>query len=273
MRSLSRFIKREYAELRNSDRKRRLQRQLSRYFNRPLRLQRAGSRGRDSIFLVRDKQVIIGAIRLCNPFLRRKPLSPDMPFVTLSDPLRLEREWQCYQQAAQAGLTPLPLWRDRDALMCEFLPGWRLSTLLARDPLRFWTLLCRASITLAAVHNLGITHMDASLANIIIDEDETRCRLIDFEYGPVANLDFAQQKAYDHLRLLESSIKFMPPGEEFCADGWLEELERLLSDEVRRVDIRPLVPAIGRVLPSPQLCEGLGAIFHKLGASQCKHES
>ena len=32
------------------------------------------------------------------------------------------------------GLTPLPLWRDADALMCEFVPGHRLSDELARDP-------------------------------------------------------------------------------------------------------------------------------------------
>lgn len=264
MRSLSRFIKREYAELRNGPRRRDLQSQLGRYFGRPVVLQRAGSRGRDSIFLVLDKAIVVGALRLCNPYLRRKPLQTDMPFTTLSDQLRLQREWDCYTRGAKANLTPSPLWRDHDALMCEFLPGTRLSTLLAQEPERFWALMCRASKTLATLHDLGITHMDASLANMILDADETVCRLIDFEYGPADNLDIDQQKAYDHLRLLESSIKFMRPGDELRAACWFDELDRLVSNEVRQTDIHPLVPAIDRLLKSPRLCDGLGTIFHRL---------
>ena len=271
MRSLSRFVKREYAELRNGARSRNLQLQLRRYFDRHLVLKRAGSRGRDSIFLVIDKRIVIGAMRLCNPYLKRKPLAPDMPFVTLSDQLRLQREWECYERGAQDNLTPSPLWRDRDALMCEFLPGRRLSTLLTGDPERFWPLLCLASKTLAALHNLGITHMDASLANMILDENKSFCRLIDFEYGPAANLDADQQKAYDHLRLLESSIKFMRPGDELQSACWFNELDRLLSNEVRQADIHPLVPAIGRLLKSPRLCDGLGTIFHRLRKHHRQH--
>ena len=265
MRDLSRFVRREYAELRNRPRTVRLQAQLSASFEQPLTLHRSGSRGRDSIYLVRDETKFVGAVRLCNPHLQRKPLPADMPFVTLSNPVRLEREWQSYQTAGQTGLTPLPLCRDTDALMCEFVPGHRLSDELARDPGCFWTLIRRASETLAALHELGITHMDASLANVIAEEKGTGSRLIDFEYGPALGLTIEQQIAYDHLRLLENSMKFMPPGAEERADDWLGALEGTLSQEARRAEIGPLKPAIARVLASPQMHRGLSGIFHTLG--------
>ena len=265
MRDLSRFVRREYAELRNRPRTERLQAQLSASFERQLTLHRSGSRGRDSIYLVRDETRFVGAVRLCNPHLQRKPLPADMPFVTLSNAVRLEREWQSYQTAGRAGLTPLPLWRDADALMCEFVAGYRLSDELTRDPGCFWTLIQRASATLTALHELGVTHMDASLANVIAEETGTGSRLIDFEYGPARGLTIAQQMAYDHLRLLESSMKFMPPGADERADDWLGELEGTLSPETRRAEIGPLRPAIARLLASPRLRRGLSGIFHTLG--------
>lgn len=265
MRVLSRFIRREYAELRNRPRTIRLQAQLSASFERRLTLHRSGSRGRDSVFLVRDDTNMVGAVRLCNPHLHRKPLAADMPFVTLSDAVRIEREWKSYQQGGPVGLTPAPLWRDEDALLCEFVPGHRLSDVLADDPGCFWTLVQRASAALAALHKLGITHMDASLANVIAEETRSACRLIDFEYGPASQLSIGQQMAYDHLRLLESSMKFMPPGAEGGADDWLGELARGLSEETRLADIGPLAPAIARVLASPVLHRGLSGVFHTLG--------
>ena len=106
--------------------------------------------------------------------------------------------------------------------------------------------------------------MDASLANVIAEEKGTGCRLIDFEYGPARGLTIEQQMAYDHLLLLESSMKFMPPGAEERADDWLGELEGILSQATRHAEIGPLRPAIARVLASPRLRRDLSEIFHTL---------
>ena len=259
MRGLSRFLRREYANQRIGGRKRQLVEQLSAHFDRPVSLHRAGARGRDSVFLVKDMRGIVGALRLCNPHLRRRPPSADMPFVTLSDGERLSREWRCYAEAGPAGITPNPLWRDEDALMCEFVSGPRLSDRLSHDPSSFWELLVRASRALANLHALAISHMDASLANTIDASDG--CRLIDFEYGPRAGITLEQQMAYDHLRLLESSLKFMPPGEQVRVDTWLETLVSMVPKQVRDVDIAPLAPGIARVLARRDIRHRLAAIF------------
>lgn len=259
MRALSGFLRREYANLRIAGRKRRLIEQLSTHFDRPVSLHRAGMRGRDSVFLVKDKSENMGSLRLCNPHLRRPALSADMPFVTLSKDERLSREWRCFAKAGPAGITPSPLWRDNDALMCEFIAGPRLSDRLSQDPSAFWELLVRTSRVLGHLHALGITHMDASLANTIDAGDG--CRLIDFEYGPRAGITLEQQMAYDHLRLLESSLKFMPHQQRLRANSWLEVLDAVLPKQARDVDVAPLAPAITRVLACHDLKHRLATVF------------
>ena len=259
MRALSGFVRREYANLRISGRKRRLIEQLSDHFGRPVSLHRAGARGWDSVFVVKDKHRNVGALRLSNPHLRRKAPSPDMPFIMLNNAERLSREWRCFAVAGPAGITPRPLWRDSDALMCEFVDGPRLSDRLSQVPSSFWELLVRTSRALGALHALGITHMDASLANTI--EAGDGCRLIDFEYGPRADITLEQQMAYDHLRLLESSLKFMPRRERERADSWLEVLDAVLPERARKVDTAPLAPAITRVLACQNITHRLAAIF------------
>ena len=263
MRALSGFLRREYANLRIAGRKRRLIEQLSAHFDRPVSLRRAGARGRDSVFVVKVMHENVGALRLCNPHLRRKPLSADMPFIMPSNAERLSREWRCLAEAGPAGITPNPLWRDTDALMCEFIAGPRLSDRLSQDPSSFWALLVRASRVLGALHALGITHMDASLANTIDAGDG--CRLIDFEYGPRAGITLEQQMAYDHLRLLESSLKFMPRREQERIDSWLEALDAVLPKRARQIDIAPLAPAITRVLACHDLNHRLAVFFPSLG--------
>ena len=259
MRALSGLLRREYAHLRIAGRKRRLIEQLSIHFGHPVSLCRAGARGRDSVFVVKDECQTMGAIRLCNPHLRVSALSSDMPFIILSNDERLSREWRCFAEASPAGITPRPLWRDEDALMCEFIAGPRLSDRLSQDPSSFWELLIRTSRALGRLHALDITHMDASLANTIDAGDG--CRLIDFEYGPRADISLEQQMAYDHLRLLESSLKFMPRRVRLRIDSWLEVLDVVLPKRTREVDIEPLAPAITRVLACHGLNHRLAAIF------------
>ena len=137
--------------------------------------------------------------------------------------------------------------------------GARLSQRLLQEPSSFWPLLVRTSHALGTLHVLGITHMDASLSNTLDAVDG--CRLIDFEYEPRVGITFEQQMAYDHLRLLESSLKVMPVGEHAGLDAWLEVLNVILPKRVRGMDIAPLAPAISRVLACRGLRQRLTAMF------------
>jgi hypothetical protein len=244
------------AEQRIAGRRDEICQELAGYFKRPIRLVSAGARGRDAIYRVDDDSGPIAFLRLLNPHLRRTQVSPDMPFVLPEPGERLEHEWQCYARGSAVGVTPTPLWRTDDALVCEFVRGPRLHERFAADPTRFWLLLTRASAALARLHHQGLSHMDASLANMIEvpsssgndRDDDHRIVLIDFEYAPARDLTFAAQKVYDHLRLVESTIKFMPPGMEVGVIEWCKELDRYIDRTMSEVGFGRLAKSLERVL-------------------------
>lgn len=227
------------------------------------RLVRHGQRGHDSIYHVADRTSTFGVLRLVNPYRRRTPPGPQLPYVLLTPVQRLEREWEAYESGAEAGLTPQPLWRASDALLCEYLPYRPLQDRLLKDPASAWDILLRASQALHALHQTGVTHMDASLANMLADPTLTRIVLIDFEYAPAADLSFAGQKVYDHLRLLESTWKFIKPGNRAASQRWLDSLSGLLDDEIRSVSLRKLEPALGRILNHPDIAGPLKRLFNQ----------
>jgi len=227
------------------------------------RLTRHGQRGHDSIYHVSNQTGTFGVLRLVNPYRKRTPPGPQLPYVLLKPALRLQREWEAYSSGSSAGLTPRPLWRASDALLCEYLPYRPLQDFLLKDPASAWDLLLRASQALHALHQSGVTHMDASLANMLVDPGLTRIVLIDFEYAPAADLSFAEQKVYDHLRLLESTWKFIRPGDRAASQRWLDCVSAALDEEMRRVSLHRLEPALGRILNHPDIAGPLKRLFNR----------
>lgn len=264
MRALSRWAKRTYAEYRLGTRRRALCVEIGAQLGERVTLERAGSRGRDSIYVARTSDGIAGALRVVNPYLRRKALGAGMPFETLPVTERLDREWHCYAAGAKVGLTPRPVWRGEDALLCEYIRGERLSDRLSARPQEFWPLIVAGTRAIAALHCTGVTHMDASLANMVAESETERIVLIDFEYGPRQGLSAAEQRAYDHLRLLESVIKFMPAAAGAPWEPWIAALETCVDGEARHADITALVPALGRVLAAPHLRRALTRVFARM---------
>jgi len=254
-------VKRTYAEYRLGTRRRALCVEIGAQLGERVTLERSGARGRDSIYLARTSDGIAGALRVVNPYLRRKALSAGMPFEALPVEERLDREWRCYTAGSKEGLTPKPLWLGEDALLCEYIPGERLSDRLFARPQRFWPLLVAGTRCIAALHHTGVTHMDASLANMVAESETQRIVFIDFEYGPRPGLSAADQRAYDYLRLLESVIKFMPPADGEPWEPWIAALETCVDDEARHADISALAPALGRVLAAPHLRRALSGVF------------
>ena len=58
-----------------------------------------------------------------------------------------------------------------------------------------------ASQRLSELHKTGITHMYASLANILSEPSKEHLLGVDFEYDPNMSVNTGQQRAYDYLRL------------------------------------------------------------------------
>jgi len=248
------------AELRIGRRRAAVVAALEDQLGRPCRLRPAGAVGQDSVYTVGDESGDFACLRLVNPYLTRGRVSADMPFRVLSGPERIEREWHAYSEGAAHGLTPRPLWRAEDALACAFVPGERLARRISEHPERFWDSLEAATAALARLHGLGLTHMDASLANLIATP-AGELVFVDFEYGPADGLSPEQQRALDHLRLVETSLALQPgdPGDRWPA--WLERLDRCTDEATRACELAPLEPALRATLAHDVLGPALRARF------------
>jgi serine/threonine protein kinase len=260
MRALRRWLRHKLGEVRLAKRREEVRMLLSEHIGRTCRLSPAGARGRDSIYTVHDSGHTFACLRVVNPYLKRTPLKPHMPFQVLSGIERIEREWSSYSRGAESGLTPRPLWRSDDALACEFVEGARVMDQLLSEPRRFWELISAATRAVCRLHEAGMTHMDVSLSNLVATPSGDLV-FIDFEYAPTSNLDLAQQRAYDHLRLVESCIKFMPTE---VTDGyriWLDTLEQCTDAKLRCCDLNPLIPALGRVLAEGSMRNAIASLF------------
>lgn len=265
MRALKRWLRRKHGELRLGKRREEIRKLLEADLNRPCNLSPAGACGRDSIYRVSDAGHGFACLRVVNPYLVGARLEADMPFRVLNSTERLEREWSCYSRGAENGLTPKPLWRTDDTLCCEYVHGVRVMDKLLQQPARFWALLCSATIAVSKLHEVGITHMDVSLSNLIATPSDDLV-FVDFEYAPAHGLSLAQQRAYDHLRLVESCIKFMPAGLAGQSGLWLETLDKSTDARTRTCDLAPLAPALGRLFGQDGIKPSLALIFGGPGA-------
>lgn len=209
----------------------------------------AGARGHDSNFFVIDAEhkMPVGVCRIVNPFKKRTPPASGMPFILEAPAARLSREWNAYEKGSAAGLTPHPVWRAEDVLMCEYLPFKPVQEMLEKNPDIAWDLLVKAAARIVELHRAGITHMDMSLANILADKELSSLTFIDFEYAPAFHVSPAAQRLYDHLRLIESAWKFIPEGWRTPDPRWIGIFTDALDADMKAVDLALLAPALGRV--------------------------
>lgn len=221
----------------------------------------AGEGGHDGIYYLSHDNKPLGVLRLVNPYKKRIPPSDEMPFALEDSDKRIARERDAYTLASPLKLTPKPLWYREDALMCEWLPYKPLHKTLLANPHQAWPMLMRAADAVGELHKTGLTHMDVSLANIIADADMQHLVFVDFEYSPAPTLNVAEQKLYDHLRLVESTWKFIPADERGNWQGWFNTFEKHVDADMRKVNIQKLAPALGRLLKADGLGEALRSLF------------
>lgn len=264
MRALKRWWKKIKSEQRIASKRNALAEELRAHLGLqiPPRLVPSGSQGHDSTYIIEGAGKKWGVLRLANPHKERAPPDPSMPFTLEETPARINHEWNCYRRGAPFNLTPKPLWRSEDALVCSYFPYQSLHKKIMKNPKEAWNILIKATEALQKLHAAGITHMDASLANILADEKMEHLVFIDFEYAPSPKISPVQQRIYDHLRLLESTWKFIPPSLRSKNKDWLKLAAGCFDDDMKQANITPLVPALSRILYAPEI-DIKGVLFQK----------
>lgn len=227
---------------------------LNDIFNGVIKCVLAGGRGKDVIFLIKKQHSFVGVLRISHQ--KQTKIScciNKMPYEYLSAEDKINRERIAYEKGHILGLTPKPLWWSSKALLCEYIKGYPLMKWVHTKI--FLQHLSKALPFIKKMHAINITHMDMSPANILVKEDEQYV-FVDFEYGANLVLSFEQQCLYDYLRLLESSWKFLSlkdKKEVFNVFG--KKFLEIVPDDVKRADIRPLKPALMRILEAEELKE------------------
>lgn len=267
MRKLKRWWRRFYSEFRLRKRIQEITKELqsSLALDQPPVLKSAGSAGHDSIYSVfgsDGKQ--IGVLRVLNPWRERDFFAGDSPFLLTQPEERIEREWEVYQKGAGLNLTPQPLWRDKDALLCAYLPYVNFQKKLLDNPADAEMLMKHTARRICDLHRAGIIHMDANLSNILSDEDFNNIVFIDFEYKTAPHLSVAEQKLFDHLRALESVVKFIPQPvlESFIYKNdegdWFHTLINSLSaEELKSIRLSVIAPGLERIFAYQKLHEAV----------------
>ena len=249
MRKLKRWWRSRKAEAALKDRREAVQAMVAGVIGSPVRLKERGNLGHDSNYDVFVGARQVAVLRLVNPFKQRPNPPPGMPFQIEDAPRRLDHEYVALARAASIGLAPEPIWRAEDAILCSYLPFHTLTSTVLGAPERVWECLSQASAALDRLHReVGMAHMDASLSNVLADAGHKAFALVDFEYTPAPGVGFAEQKIYDHLRLLQATGKFIPERLRGEHAAWFEQFAGYVDDEMRAAPLERLLPALNHVL-------------------------
>lgn len=185
-----------------------------------------------------------------------------LPIQRFEKSKRLEKEYQSYKVGSKQGLTPKVLYRFEDGLICEYLDGERVFNILQKDKSKVWDTLIEVVRTYRKLHDLGITHLDATLKNFIINND--KIKVIDFEYYPSEELSLEVQKAYDYIRIIEHTLRTIPEKYQNNYHNFLDFLDETVPKEIRDVDFTLVKPWIKNIRTFPIYPELQKRIFKNL---------
>lgn len=260
--NIKRWWKRILSDIRARKRKASVTAELQKFFDLPndLHMTQSGGDGTDNIYFVSHEGKTLGVLRLATPDEKRKIPSSSKPYSVMNAKKRIDYEWAMYTEGSAHNLTPKPLWRTHDALLCEHLPCKNLQNTLIKEPDKAWYILCRAARAIGRLHDVGITHMDVCLQNMLGDA-QGNIYFIDFEYMPADHILPPAQRVYDHLRLIEAAWKFIPADKKAGFGVWLDYFTSRMDDEMRQVNLSLLERDLSRMLKEKELGTRIRKLF------------
>jgi RIO-like serine/threonine protein kinase len=159
--------------------------------------------GFDSIYFLEDSACQrFGVMRLNNPHQKRKAVHTDLPRRSPTPAERIDREWQAYSVLAPLGLSPRPLWRSHDAVVCAHSSHLSFRRHIEAGSIDVARGLEAILNAVGRMHEAGLTHLDLSPGNILVCPHTFETALIDFEYVPLASRSFDDDRAYDWRQMI-----------------------------------------------------------------------
>lgn len=268
MRSPLRWLRRRSEFAMQSARRIELEAEFTQFHSSPVSFVPADAKGGyDQIYYALEGRRRLAVVRINSPHKSEKdPIGPLDPGIPLGPAERLEREWRAYEKLFPVGLSPQPMWRTSDCIVCSWLPWRRASEVLAKRRNLTWSVIERSLAAIRRMHDAGVIHLDLNTGNLLIEEDGPSIAIIDFEFGPVNWVSHQQQMAFDYLRLIDDFVKPRRGGKVMLAD--VKRLALLLegrvSPEIRNAEMGFSFAKLKRLAEQPALCDAISTVFPKL---------
>lgn len=160
----------------------------------------------------------------------------DTPFNRIEKQKRIDKETFSYEKGGIANLTPKLLYSFENGVVCEYIEGKRLDQIIKNDTSKIWEILSELVQRYAKLHALGITHLDATLKNSIIDDRDNKIKIYDFEYYAKEGLNFELQCAYDYIRIIEHTLRYLSEVDNTQVLEFISLLKEIVPQEVKKVD-------------------------------------
>ena len=190
------------------------------------------------------------------------------PILRYEKEKRLAKEYQAYSLGSKQNLTPKILYYSELGLACEYLHGERAFDILQKDKSKVWYMLSAAVKTYRKLHDLGITHLDATLRNFIIEGNQMK--VIDFEYYPSGDFKIESQKAYDYIRIIEHTLRKIPTLYQDKYVDFINVLDEIVPAEVKDADLTSIAVRIENIENFPIYVDLKKRIFKNFPKTQKK---
>jgi len=177
--------------------------ELKRQFPLKALIPSSHSGGFDSIYFLEDHGgQRFGVLRLNNPHQKRKVVHTDLPRRSPSPRERIDREWRAYAVLGPLGITPQPLWRSDDAVVCSYSAFPNLRRLMEDGFPELRPALAAVLQSIGKMHDQGVVHLDLSPGNVLVCQTTLAPLLIDFEYVSLDGRSFEDDARYDWQQMI-----------------------------------------------------------------------
>lgn len=209
---------------------------LKEHFGNDIKIKLASMGGEDLNYTLQRDGKIFAIFRQSISSQTSSTHSSTFPIQRQNKKARFEKEVFAYTYGGKCGLTPKLLYVCDYGVVCEYIHGKNLWNQVKKDPQSIWKILTEVIKVYLELHKLGISHLDATLKNCIYDESTKKIKVFDFEYYAMSELNFATQQAYDIVRIIEHSLRVVPPMYQNDFEFFVDFLKDAVPEEVKKAD-------------------------------------
>ncbi len=263
--SLKRFLKERRLRRAFEPLRIRLQEELGYFLQQNCQLVPAqGKGGYDRLFYVETNGQRTAMMRVRNLQADAQSHSPSGGIRrTLTADERLDYEWAAYSALSGKKLSPQPVWRSDDAIVCSYYPFKRVAEVLKKDRQLVWNVLPPTFALVREMHTARVVHMDLNLGNMLVELDTYRLVVIDFEYAPAERLTFEQACLCDYLRLINDFIRPRRGGRELRKDiaRFNHVLQDGIPEQVKQANFSQMCMHFPNIMHDKKILHLLESIF------------